>query len=230
VALAGSGVLAIWNGIAAEAEADFIAWHMREHIPERVGVPGFLRGRRYVALSGTPKYFNFYETETPQTLSSAPYLARLNAPSPWTRRVVIRFQDTSRTLCAVAASLGLGDGGYIATLRLNAAGPRDVLVEDVTDKVATPLLAEPAIIGVHLLEGQPESGGAQTEEKTLRGQPDHTAAWILLIEAADPEPLQGALAGLASPAALAAAGASYAAPQDCGIYRLQYGLAHNQLA
>ncbi len=61
MALAGRGVLAIWNGIAEEAEADFLAWHVREHIPERVAVPGFLRARRYVALRGEPRYFNFYE-------------------------------------------------------------------------------------------------------------------------------------------------------------------------
>jgi hypothetical protein len=48
--LLGKGVLAIWNGIAPEAEEDFVAWHVREHIPERVALSGFLRGRRYVAL------------------------------------------------------------------------------------------------------------------------------------------------------------------------------------
>ena len=63
MALAGQGVLAIWNGIEDEAEADFVAWHVREHIPERVAVPGFLRGRRYVAVAGAPKYFNFYELD-----------------------------------------------------------------------------------------------------------------------------------------------------------------------
>ena len=63
MALLGTGVLAIWNGIDPEAEADFVAWHVREHIPERVVLPGFRRGRRYVALDGEPAYFNFYETE-----------------------------------------------------------------------------------------------------------------------------------------------------------------------
>ena len=77
--LAGQGVLAIWNGIEDEAEADFVAWHVREHIPERVAVPGFLRGRRYVAEVGAPKYFNFYETESPEALISPAYLQRLKA-------------------------------------------------------------------------------------------------------------------------------------------------------
>jgi len=74
--LLGKGVLAIWNGIAPEAEEDFVAWHVREHIPERLALPGFLRGRRYVALDGFPKYFNFYETTTADDLSSAAYRAR----------------------------------------------------------------------------------------------------------------------------------------------------------
>ena len=67
-------------------------------------------GRRYVAVDGTPAYFNFYETETYQVLGSAPYLARLNDPTPWTRKVVSNFKDTSRTICDVAHSAGLGIG------------------------------------------------------------------------------------------------------------------------
>ena len=49
--LLGRGVLAIWHTITPEGEAEYWRWHDREHIPERVGVPGFLRGRRYRSLS-----------------------------------------------------------------------------------------------------------------------------------------------------------------------------------
>ena len=88
MALLGSGVLAIWNGIADTAEAEFVRWHVREHIPERVGLPGFLCGRRYAAVDGHPKYFNFYETVSTEVLNSRVYRDRLNNPTPWTRRVV----------------------------------------------------------------------------------------------------------------------------------------------
>ena len=64
-----------WDDIVISGLAEFVRWHIREHIPERVGLPGFLRGRRYVAYQGHPKYFNFYETETPQTLESPAYRA-----------------------------------------------------------------------------------------------------------------------------------------------------------
>src|SRR6201999_3863034 len=47
--LAGEAVVAIWNGIAPEARDAFHDWHINEHMPERVGIPGFRRGRRYIA-------------------------------------------------------------------------------------------------------------------------------------------------------------------------------------
>ena len=230
MALAGSGVLAIWNGIAEEAEDDFIAWHIGEHIPERVAVPGFLRGRRYVAERGAPKYFNFYETDTPDALTSPDYLARLNAPSDWTKRVVRHFRDTSRTVCAVAASHGLGDGTYVATLQLVARGERTAFLTAIREVVMEPLRQAPSIVAVHLLEGQGGGGTGATAEKALRGQPDQIADWILLVEAVEPRPLEAALAEHASQTRLAAIASDYDADRDCGIYRLQYGLAKHQLA
>jgi hypothetical protein len=227
MALAGQGVLAIWNGIADEAEADFAAWHVREHIPERVAVPGFLRGRRYVAEAGAPRYFNFYETETPETLVAPAYLERLNAPSDWTRRVVRHFRDTSRTVCSVAASLGMGDGAFVGTVRLTSRPGAGNLARQVAASVAEPVLAEPGIVAVHLLEGQADSGG-QTAEKALRDRPDQQAAWIILIEATDCKPLERVFARHASRDILAAAGADHG-NDERGIYRLQYALSRDQL-
>ena len=43
--LAGEAVIATWNGITPEGRDEFYAWHIQEHIPERVGFPGFRRGR-----------------------------------------------------------------------------------------------------------------------------------------------------------------------------------------
>jgi hypothetical protein len=225
--LAGQGVLAIWNGIEDEAEADFVAWHVREHIPERVAMPGFLRGRRYIAVAGAPKYFNFYETESPETLVAPAYLERLDAPSDWTKRVVRHFRDTSRTVCSVAASLGVGDGAFVGTIRLMSRPAAGKLAEQVATSVAQPMLAEPGIVAVHLLEGQADSGG-QTAEKALRDRPDQQAAWILLIEATDREPLERVFERHAFRDALAAAGADYG-DNDRGVYRLQYALSRDQL-
>ena len=47
----GGAILAFWADVEASGEADYNDWHTREHMPERCAVPGFLRGRRYVAVA-----------------------------------------------------------------------------------------------------------------------------------------------------------------------------------
>src|SRR5438876_326109 len=103
MSLAGKGAVAIWHDITPEGRRDFYAWHGTEHMPERVGIPGFLRGRRYVAVDGAPEFFNLYETVSRFTVTGAEYLARLNAPTAWTTAAVQHFRGVARSLCDVAA-------------------------------------------------------------------------------------------------------------------------------
>lgn len=226
MALLGKGVLAIWNGIAAEAEEEFVAWHVREHIPERVGLPGFLRGRRYVAVEGDPKYFNFYETTGPEALSSPVYQGRLDAPTDWTRRIVAHFTDTWRTVCDVAVSTGTGGGAFIDAVRLSITVPPQAF-RAAMDGLIGRMAEAPGIVGVHLLEGRREASGAGSAEKKLRAGPDRVADWVLLIEAVDAEPLLALRRSVAGDAALTAAGA--ASPVTRGLYRLQYGLGQEEI-
>jgi hypothetical protein len=225
--LAGSAVLAIWNGIAAEAEEDFLAWHVREHIPERVGLSGFLRGRRYVASEGHPKYFNFYETRTPNDLVSDAYLARLDAPTPWTRKLVAKFTETSRTICKVAISDGIGDGAAIETVRLATKLGPEPFVRSMHERRACKVLSASGIVGFHVLEGQAASSSRATAEKRLRATADEIVDWILLIEAVDEAALTALRSSAASSTALIGAGAEPAMRR--GIYRLQYSLSAAQL-
>ena len=216
MALLGKGVLAIWNGVKPGWDEAFLAWHVGEHIPERVGVPGFLRARRYAAPTATPPYFNFYETETPETLSSAPYTARLMAPTPWTTETVAQFTDTSRTACDVVATHGLGTGAFIATIQFTLADPAP-LTAAVTQAAAA-MLKTPGLCGLHLLKGrEPAANALVTEEMRLRGKPDETVAWLLLIEAATAE----GVAGPFSDATLQALGAGAIRR---GVYAFQFAL------
>src|SRR5215471_6580816 len=52
MSLAGRGIVTIWHDIVPEGQPDFYEWHNREHMPERMGIPGFRRGRRYIAGEG----------------------------------------------------------------------------------------------------------------------------------------------------------------------------------
>ncbi len=227
MALLGKGVLAIWNDITDSAEAEFVQWHIREHIPERVGLPGFLRGRRYVAHRGHPKYFNFYETETPQTLESPAYRARLNAPTPWTRAVVKEFRDTSRTICEVVASRGTGEGAWIETIQIGAVSDTGAFSRGMVSTLMTDISGRDGIIGVHFLRGVEGQGNASTAESKLRNQPDAKCEWILLIEAADNGFLEALRAGPCSDEALRQL--SPGVTIERGIYRFQYGLSRTEL-
>ena len=93
MALAGKGAIIIWNDIAPEGRDEFYEWHIREHIPERLGIPGFLRGARYIAISPQtrPEFLTLYEIADASVATSAAYLARLNAPTEWTKRATLHF-------------------------------------------------------------------------------------------------------------------------------------------
>lgn len=120
MALKGLGAVIIWNDIAPEGRSDFYDWHINEHIPERVAVPGFLRGRRYIAADDTtrPEFLTLYETDNEGVLMSDAYLARLNAPTPWTKRATSHFRNTSRCLTTIVTAKGAGIGRFMATLRI----------------------------------------------------------------------------------------------------------------
>jgi hypothetical protein len=114
------GILAIWNDCRAGREAEFEAWFQGEHLMERLAVPGFLFGRRHQAISGSAGYFNFYLVESPEVLTSKPYLERLDNPTPMTRRIMSEvFLNMNRTVCRRTARCGSFRGAYTVTLRFN---------------------------------------------------------------------------------------------------------------
>lgn len=218
------GMLVIWNDMESEWHAEFLRWHILEHVPERVGLPGFIRGQRYIGLDGsTPAYFNFYETETPSDLSSHAYKTRLNNPTNWTRSVVSHFQNTARTICRKVATAGLGDGSFVQTIRLSAAGDR-ATIGKAGGELIERIVNTTGVVAAHLLEGIPEASAGASAEKTLRKQADEIAAWVILIEAVDVEPLRAVARGAGSDAALHTAG--FDGTVNRGLYRLEFALRH----
>ena len=212
--LAGEAVVAIWNGLAPGAHAAFHDWHIHEHIPERVGIPGFRRGRRYVAADAAthPEFFTLYEADTLQVLQGADYARRLDAPTPATTAVTAQFRDTFRALARVLSSHGPGSGGTLLTLRLDAAP------EAMAALAALAAAAEraPRVTGAHLCQADAAASGVRSAESRGRADIGAPPALFVLIEATD----AAALAPLLPDAALAAAGARL--PVLRGLYRLEY--------
>jgi hypothetical protein len=194
--LAGEGAVAIWNGIAEAGRAQFYAWHLHEHMPERVGIPGFLRGRRYRAADSAtqPEFFTLYETLTFQVIQGTDYLSRLNEPTPWTRAATAHFQETTRSLTRVVTSHGVGSGGALLTVRFDIA---DDSVEKLLPRLKSALqrvAEEPRICGAHLLRSDDGISGQSTAESKGRKDLLAPARWVILLEACDPLAFDAALA------------------------------------
>ena len=219
MSLAGQGAVAIWHDIAAEGRRAFYAWHGNEHMPERAGIPGFLRGRRYVAVEGAPEFFNLYETDSPFVVTGPDYLARLNAPTPWTVATVKHFRGVSRSLCKVAASFGAGQGGLVATFRYdvgeaNAAAHRKRMTQQVLPALAT----MDDVAGCHLLIADEAASAVETEEKKVRAEKNLIPRWIVLVESwGDVEPFRTLTRDLMSDGTFADADTTPA----LNVYRLQ---------
>ena len=106
MALLGKAAMVLSFDDAQEAMIEQDNWHFRE----RMSIPGFLRGSRWMALSGKPTYFVMYEVKDIGTLSSPPYLERLNNPSPWTSKMMPRYRGMKRGFCRLTCSYGFGLG------------------------------------------------------------------------------------------------------------------------
>jgi hypothetical protein len=122
------GILAIFNNVASGREAEFEEWFQHEHLAERIAIPGFLIGRRHEAVSGQPRYFNFYVTQSAAVLKSAAYLARLDRPTAMTRMVMSEiFKDMIRTVCHRTFRLGAMRGTGVVTVRFGERPAKTVL-------------------------------------------------------------------------------------------------------
>ena len=218
MSLAGMGVVAIWHDLLPEAGAEFREWHNREHMPERVGIPGFRRGRRYVAVTGAPEFFNLYEADSPEVLGGQDYLNRLNAPTAWTRRVVPSFRNVARSICSVAFTTGVGSGGMMLTARfeMNPA-ERSAAIAALTRRILQPLSFRAGITGVHLCLADEAISRIETAEKKARADATLVPASVVLIEGNSAADVRGAFDALAPDLGTLGTGAP-----DTAIYRLEF--------
>ncbi|HCL26469.1 MAG TPA: hypothetical protein DHW65_09020 [Dehalococcoidia bacterium] len=83
----GSGLLMVFTNVDTEYDADFNAWYLQEHIPERLSAPGFLDAGLYQAVKGGPRYLAVYELESPAAMETTEYKHMSENPTEWTKRV-----------------------------------------------------------------------------------------------------------------------------------------------
>ena len=212
--LAGEAVVAIWNDIAPEARESFYDWHTNEHMPERVGIPGFRRGRRYIATTPDtrPEFFTLYEADGMQVLQGTDYANRLNDPTPGTRTNTQQFRDTFRALSRVLVSHGPGAGGTLMTIRFDCPPDRLLGIRALVRATAE----APRMTGAHLCQGDAATSAVRTTETQGRSDIQEPPTCFILVEATDPDALTHILADRSL------LGAGAVGPFLRGVYQLQY--------
>jgi len=180
--------LAIWSDIAPGVEIDYRHWLTREHMLERVSVDGFVSGRAYCALDrNLRRYFIVYELAGPDVLAGPSYLARLNDPTPWSRRIMPELQKFSRGGGRISATAGLGNGGIVAPIRFDLTA-LPAARQGFVDRVA----ALDGVSRVWLLEVDRQGTQVATNEKNLRKGGEGVFDGLLVIEGVEERPVLAA--------------------------------------
>jgi hypothetical protein len=186
----GEGFLAIWSDVERQDLTDYRHWLTREHTAERIATAGFLAVRVFQATrTDINRFFTLYELEAPEVLDSPAYLARLNAPTPWTQRIMPRLGNFIRGGGVMKAGAGQGMGAVICALRLENL-PQDA------SHLAGELAGLDGIAAVRIGATDLARTSVKTVEKGMRRN-DVVFAGLLLIEALDQASLRNAIRKLA---------------------------------
>ena len=181
-ALLGRAAVLIWNDVAPDGREQFYAWHDREHMPERLALPGFRRGRRFSRAGHSPEWLTMYEALDVAALVSPEYLARLNAPTPATVGALRHFRNTSRAVCRVVHSVGSSTGGHVLAMRLGApARQADAMCRHLCDDAFPHAMARTGVVACHLYAADATASHLNTAESSTREF--DVPAWVLLCEA-----------------------------------------------
>jgi hypothetical protein len=215
--LAGKGMLLTSMDIDAADEAEFNRWYDREHLEERVAIPGFLEARRYVAQRASPKYLCLYSTATFDVLDSTAYRTKLANPTDWSVNTMARFQNMIRAVARITISRGTGRGAVLGVVRLRPqADSTDTLRAAVSEQLDPG--ARDGIISMHLIENDPALSKPLAPNSPTAGAGD----WFVLIDGTNIAAIEAAIA--------ACSAAVKSAVISSGVYRLMWDLAKSDIS
>jgi len=216
----GGAAVAIWCDVACDVREEFDHWHTHEHMPERLGIPGFLRGSRWVAQDGEG-YFILYETQSTATITGRAYLERLNNPTPWSRQMMPHHRNMMRGACRIEASHGAGLGQALVTLRLSPQPGKAQALGAWLGQTLAAMAQRKGVVSAALLHHV----GAQpsTAEQQLRGGADRVPDRVALVSGYSVAAIAALLTQEFSEAQMTARGA--APGSVAALYRLAFALA-----
>ncbi|MCR4465584.1 DUF4286 family protein [Burkholderia sp. SCN-KJ] len=172
------GQLCVWTDIDPAHEADFNAWYDREHMQERVAIPGFTHARRFRATDGGPrKYLALYVTDTLDVFHSDAYRRAFTQQTAWSLANFERMTGTQRRVGDLTIEAGDGEGVHLALFVLP---PERVDVPHLRERFDA-ALHEPGIHAARLFRTAPDLSAPIGADAAARPAADA----LVLIEGSD---------------------------------------------
>jgi hypothetical protein len=112
------GMLLVCTNVDPAHEDDFNRWYDREHVNERVAIPGFVSGARYQTTRGSRRYLGLYRTTSLAVFETARYQQALQHPTAWSVTNLARMRNPMRRVCSIEMETGAGTGAWLALLTL----------------------------------------------------------------------------------------------------------------
>lgn len=226
MALRGKGMLITLTEVKSRDEADFNEWYNREHIDERVNLPGFHRARRYVAVKGAtsklPKYLATYECDQVSDLATPGYLHLLANQTKWSQSVMARFTRFQRLTLRIRVDLTHGVGGAVTAIRfIPDPHRRNSLVAWLQDTALPKASERDGMLGAFAAENDLDVAHAPDQQKSMDRPKALEAEWIVLLEGADPASTAAAARKIFKRGILKRFGVAKA--PVVGTYRLLFG-------
>jgi len=217
MSMLGTAALAMWWDMSTSRRSEFEDWHTHEHFPERLGVHGFRRASRWMSANGGEGVFVMYELEDYEVLGSGAYTARLNAPSPWSTKMMPEHRNMVRSQCRVLESAGFVTTRYALTIRVSpspgALDPLRAAIRGLGEGVAQ----RRGLAGLHMLRHETPPIASTTEQR-IRRNADRTADCVVIAVGYELESLQSLSEGDLCEQSLIRMGA--ASNTERGLYSL----------
>ena len=216
-------VMAVWGDAAPEADAEFSEWYHREHVPQRVGFPGWRSGRRYKKIGrGKHRYLALYETDSLAAFDDPVYRHSLDNPTEWTKQMMPHFRNFIRSVCRVRFVSGEVAGSVLATIRFSPPdGQAEPIARWISGLALHDLREREGITRVAFWQSDLDRSLVGTTEQKMRKGSDGKAPFTAVIEGTDETFVRAALEESGIEAGLAE---REARDVTIGLYRLMFAL------
>jgi len=176
------GLVLVWTDIPANLNGEFNDWYNREHAADRVlGVPGYISGRRFVALAEGPRYLAVYRTIDMDVFRSDAYLALQRRPDERSRQLIPMFLNTIKGFCNVFADHGVAEGAYMAVILLDLSDCDQQAFRELMDQDILPgVLASKNIVSAYAGQADVEIASMVTSQFMRQG--DTFIDGVIIIE------------------------------------------------